>query len=658
MILIAIILLGLPALGLFCRLSNRDRDRRFEWREAFAISAVVWAAYSVTWVELLSLGAGHDLAAPRTGHLTRATLIAAWIIPALAGGMAVYRDRGAPRRARTAVAAYWRSSDTRVRLCLAVAVVCIVPVALVALAAAPNNWDSMTYHLSRVVAWIRLGGVSQYATNVEPQLFQPPGSETLIAQWQLLVGGDRMAASVQLFAFAGSAIVASLAAARLGAARFGQAVAALLVVTTPMAMMQGSSTQNDLVTAFWLLIAATLALAITEPDGHAIARTLVASMAIGLAVLTKGTALFFCLPVIAMIVAFNLRAGLTPRRAVALLAGVVLVLAPSVQHALQNHATYGSYLATGSQGNFYKNTSIGPKTLVSNVVRNASVHLNLPSGAANHATEKAIRNGLGAIGINPDDPSNTFEGRRFEVGKFGPHEDHAGNLALLALSIWALGAVFFSAGFRSRRRLIWAAAICAQALLFCALLKWQVWHARLHLPVFVMAAPLVAACLADFRRRRLVSVVLALIVLATPVYLFYNYTRPLVGGRSVLTTARGLQYFLPRRNIEAPYRGVMQALERDRRVDVGLVVGLDDWVYPFQALARDGGPRFREVLALNPSKRYATSLPNTIVCLNCDPSRFAFLAARSFKRVRFAIGPIVHDRRLDESDVTITLWQR
>lgn len=654
-------LLGLPAIGLFCLFVGQDGRTaadRLAYREAFAFTAVAWAAFSVVVAQLLSLGAGHELAAPRQGHLTRSALIAVWIAPALAGAFATYRHRAVLVRARVDSARLWQTSDGRVRFCIATTAICIAIVGLVALVAAPNTWDSMTYHLSRVVSWIRLGGVAHYATNVEPQLYQPPGAEILVAQWQLLIDGDRMAATVQWVAFAGAAVMASLAAARLGAARFGQVVASLMVVTTPMAVMQGSSTQNDLLTAFWLLIAVTLALGVTKHDGRATARTVMACLAVGLAVLTKGTALIYGAPVIAMILAFNLRAGLTSRRVVALAIGAVLVLVPGFQHAVHNHSTYGTYLATGSQGNFYKNQKIGLRTIVSNSVRNASVHLNLPDESLNRATEKSIRGALDAIGIDPDDPANTFEDRPFEVGKFGPHEDHAGNLAMLLLSTWAICAVLFVAGYRSRRRLAWAAMLATQALLFCALLKWQIWHARLHLPIFVLAAPLVAVCLERFKKQLLVNVVLALIVLAAPVYLFYNYTRPLVGERSVLTTARDAQYFFPRRNIEAPYRGVLAEIQRIDARDVGLVLGQDDWVYAFHALAGNDGPRFREVLTTNPSKRYTTTLPNTIVCVNCDPQRIAYLQSQLFERASFAIGPITHDPNLDESDAEVTLWRR
>jgi hypothetical protein len=658
MLLLAIALLGLPALGVWCWLVDSERGAGFGLREAFAITAVVWAAYSIASVELLSLGAHHDLAAVRTGHLTRSALVAMWIVQAVVGAALLYRCRRSLASLVNAARELWWTADVRIRAALAVTAASILIVGLVAVTAAPNNWDSMTYHLSRVVAWIRLGGVSHYATNIEAQLYQPPGAEMLIAQWQLLVGGDRMSAIVQWFAFGGSAAVGSLTAARLGADRLGQALAALLIVTMPMAIMQGSSTQNDLVTAFWLLIAATLALGIDFRGEHAVVRTVTACMAIGLAVVTKGTALIYGLPVIAMIAGFVLRTGVSRKAVAALLAGAVLIVAPSIQHALQNHQTYGSYLATGSEGNFYKNSNIGPKTVLSNVVRNASVHMRLPGEATNRATEKTIRRGLEAFGINPDDPANTFGDRPFKVGKIGPHEDHAGNLGHLILGVWAVVVATALAAFRSRRRIAWAAMIVAQVLLFCALLKWQLWHSRLHLPVFVMLTPLIAACMTNVRRQWLVTVPIALLVLAAPVYLFYNYTRPLVGERSVLTLPRDSQYFLPRRNLEAPYLGVMNAIRDDRRTDVGVVARLDDWVYPLHALAGSGDLRFHEVMPVNDSKRYSTSIPDTVVCLSCHPAYEEFLVKRGFKARPFEMGPVVHDPHLQESGVAVTLLER
>jgi hypothetical protein len=48
---------------------------------------------------------------------------------------------------------------------------------VLALITPPNMYDSMTYHMSRVVHWIQNGSLAHYPTSIGRQLFLPPGAE-------------------------------------------------------------------------------------------------------------------------------------------------------------------------------------------------------------------------------------------------------------------------------------------------------------------------------------------------------------------------------------------------------------------------------------------------------------------------------------------------
>ncbi len=659
---LAAALLLVPPAGLCLVLVDPDGRVRAGRREALAMALVAWALYAVVVTELLSLGVGHDLTAAARGHLTQGWLLIAWGLAATVGGWLVWRKRAVAADALRDARQLWDEGDVWLRFGVVACAVIASLVGLVALVAAPNNWDSMTYHLMRVEQWVRLGGVAHYATHYEPQVYQPPGAEMLVAQGRVLTGGDRYTAAVQWVAFAASLPLASLAAARLGAGRLGQVLAALLVATMPMALMQASSTQNDLVLALWLLVAATFALAIDEDAEKRLllTRTLFAAAALALAVLTKGTALVFGLPVSALLAwAVVRRAGLR-RAAFLAVAALAIVLAVNAGQWQRNHQTYGSYVSAGSGPNLYTNDAIGPATLVSNLARNASNHLDMPVGAVNRATQGAIRDGLGLLGIDPDDPATTFTGQTFKVGPFGPHEDHAGNFALLALSLWAVISVVAFGAWRSRRRVAWALMLLAQVVLFCTLLKWQNWHARLHLPMFVLAAPLVAACLAELKRRGVAYAVAAALLLATPLYVFYNYTRPLVGARSVLTTDRASQYFLPRPNIETAYRSLGGEIQRRGVKRLAVVAPIDQWEYPIYALASGAGLVVYDTMVENPTARYRSGLAaaDAVAGINCDEGRAAALVQSGFKAIPIANTPARHDARLDEVPVTVGLWVR
>jgi hypothetical protein len=90
--------------------------------------------------------------------------------------------------------------DPVVWVCVAGSAVAVAVTAFIALAAAPNTWDSMTYHLTRVMHWRQDRSLDFYATNIQRQLHLTPGAAYVTLHLQLLSGGDRLANLPQWFA--------------------------------------------------------------------------------------------------------------------------------------------------------------------------------------------------------------------------------------------------------------------------------------------------------------------------------------------------------------------------------------------------------------------------------------------------------------------------
>src|SRR5205814_10436228 len=77
---------------------------------------------------------------------------------------------------------------------------------------------------------------------------------------RLLAGFEEFPNLLQWLAALGCAVAASRIAAQLGAARAGQLLAATAVLTAPMVALEATSTQTDLVVAFWVACGASLAI--------------------------------------------------------------------------------------------------------------------------------------------------------------------------------------------------------------------------------------------------------------------------------------------------------------------------------------------------------------------------------------------------------------
>jgi hypothetical protein len=144
---------------------------------------------------------------------------------------------------------------------LAVAVLVLVLLELVlALASPPNTYDSQTYHLPRIEHWARAGSVGFYPTGVHRQITYPPGAEFLLLHLRLLTGSDALFNLLQWSCGLLCLVLVTRIAAQLGVPRRGQLLAALVVASVPMVVLQSSSTQTDLVVALWVACVATLVL--------------------------------------------------------------------------------------------------------------------------------------------------------------------------------------------------------------------------------------------------------------------------------------------------------------------------------------------------------------------------------------------------------------
>lgn len=659
-------LLGLPALAIWLMLIDPPGRARLGLREGAAWSAVIWAAVASLVALVLSLGAGHDLAAAPEGHLGRAGLLAFWLPASAASAVLIWLRRALLGEVLRRLGRQWRGLRGLDRYLSWAIFACLALVGLVAVLSAPTTWDSMTYHLARVAGWLQLGGVSHYATAAEPQLFHPPGSEILIAQLQALTGGDRWAAGVQTCAYGLSIAIVSLIALQLGGGRRAQLMAAFLAASAPMAIMQGSSTQNDLLVGLWLMIAASLALQVLRCPDRNLARGLIASAAVALALLTKGTAWLY-LPPILLLLAFAMVRRLGWGRAIgAGVAGLAIVLSLCAIPWLQNQATYGQFVYTGDGPFDYSSENHSPGALASGLARNAAIYLGTPSESVNAGTTSAMRGAL-SLGADPDDPATTFPGVEFGVPLAGPQEAHGPSLLLLLLGLWALVLVALPGkGFRTPIRAVWAAIIVVDVLLFAWLVKWQPWHSRLHLPVTLLGVPLIAVALEAIPARRprnarvSWAVVIAASLLALPV-LFLNVDRPLVGyagHRSILSTPREAQYFAAWPQLERPYRQIVGHLESRGINRLAMIGGFDDWYYPFDALLGPG-VRTSYVLVGNRSARYRqTPLAATqaVVCYGCDQALRDRLAQAGLAEVPglvFDIPPAEDGR-----GASIELWTR
>ena len=448
----------------------------------------------------------------------------------------------------------------------------------IALVAPPNTWDSLTYHMSRVMHWVQDRSVEHYPTHIQRQLHHTPWTEFAILHLQLLSGNDRFANSVQWFAMLGSVAGVSLIAKQLGADVRGQIFSAVIAATIPMGILQASSTQTDWALSFWLICCVHYGLRLIQTGigGSLDQNVFGVAAGLGLALLTKPTGYIYALPFMLWFLVVVFRSG--ARKAwPAILVCVAVTLSLNAGHYGRNIGLYGSPMgpmeADLPKGR-YTNDAVTFSLFASNLLRNLALHAQTPSAALNASMEKGVRLVHAELGVSVDDPRTTFSESRFRLLPPLYDEDGDGNLLHLAL---ILAAMLLILGFKPLRKTIGALpymlSLAAAFVLFCLLLKWQPYNSRLHLPWFVLWSPLIGLCLAWNPRHRLVGVVLVLALAASTPWLLFNNHRPLIGHSSLFTANRTSLYFVMQPDSEGLFKQTSQEIDLIHCSSVGLDSG-------------------------------------------------------------------------------------
>lgn len=486
----------------------------------------------------------------------------------------------------------------------------------------PNNYDSMTYHMARVAHWISNESVAFYPTSIERQLYQMPLAEYAILHTCILSGGDTYAGMVQWSAYVVSAIIVFLVATELGLNRVHCLLASLVFVTIPMAVLQSSSTQNDLVVASFVLVFGLQMLRLRHSTDWT--SVLFAGLSMGLALLTKGTGWMYC-AVLGVVLSFHVfihaaRLSIGWTGLFLRMGSIVLLgLAINTGHMSRCHSLYGRFFATGNESYFTEDYSLD--AIVANVVKNASLHMGLPCSQFNGVMNHAV--GV-LLGSEIENTANMFGGTRYRV-IFRVHEDFAGNpLHMVLILVTVL--IGFISNNRMDRKVFWyLSSVSLCAVCFLVVLKWQLWGSRLHTGVFALFCPLIPMIMVSVKRKWLSSLFLGMMAC------MYLYSIWFVMGNSIRSLSslnwwnrtRTELYFENRRSLYPVYHNVMRRVNASGALDIGLVLGNEDWEYPFWVMG-NSGMRFHHVCVANSSARFGEDecVPDYVIVSNnaglCD----------------------------------------
>jgi 4-amino-4-deoxy-L-arabinose transferase-like glycosyltransferase len=471
-------------------------------------------------------------------------------------------------------------------------IACIAAVAALTLAiaiiAAPNNWDSMVYHLSRVAHWVQNGSVAHYPTPVTRQLIFPVFAEYQIAHLQILSGGDHLAQLPQWLSMLSCAAIVSLICKRLGGGTSAQIFSVFFTTTLPMGILQSTTSQNDYVVAFWL---AGLSALILENDRHTDRIIPVGiGLCLGLAVLTKTSAYFFGLPVMLY---YGVRGLLRQKARFIPIAAVVLViaLALNLPHYARNFSLYGNPLGPREETSRHQNAQISLQGVSSNAIRSLGMYAGTVD-PLNSVLNTAVGGLHAAMGMDTDDPHFTLEGYEFLIERPSFHEDTMGSSWHLALALIAWVILLFQRKKLPNLMFI-PLGLCVLAgfLIFCAMVRWMPWNVRLHLPLLVLSASWTGLLTQVSKKWVQWAVTIVFAALTLPVF-YFNPNKPLIADYTIFNLPRR-EVMIMRKNLVVPYIESVNYLTEQDCYQTGLYLPDQEWEYPFWSLYADTGKDFR-----------------------------------------------------------------
>jgi hypothetical protein len=509
---------------------------------------------------------------------------------------------------------------------------------LTALVYPPNNWDSMSYHMARVVYWMENGSIAYYPTAINHQNLMSPGAEYVILLLQLLSASDILANLVQFISYylliSATPSFLRLLGVRRRIANWGLVLSASL----PMGVLQATSTQNDLVASCLGLALCMAALRLWHENIRGEKSRLdimVLALLIAVGWLVKATSILAALPFLLMAaVCYSIALIRRPQwwrgQAFNLLLGVLLVAVVSGPDLYRKNVDSGSF--TANRREIFPFNGFWEKKIIHSVV-GVNFHV-IP-------TEKFYK-GI-VMPLTGFFNSSPFPQPREPFLKI--HEDVVGNplhmiFAGVAIILFLLR--FKSIPHQSRWSVLF---VCISWILLHGTIRGQPWISRLQTPVF-MLFPCFLAAWTPRSKHRLVgfgfeALLVALIISCLPygiIAAVRNQSRPLTLA-DLWRIDRDSAYYINNRVGESQHAAVIEKAKKLKVKKVGLenITGVYNYDYPLSWRLYRLGIEVRHIrsnLDLEWADIVYAPVPGTTQC-SADGEAGSFLVDFRFKKKMF-----------------------
>lgn len=498
---------------------------------------------------------------------------------------------------------------------------------LFALLTIPYNWDSMTYHLSRITNWAQNKSVGHYATNNIRQIVSPMLAEFVNLHVYILSGNkDYLFNLLQCFSALTNIWLIYKIAQKIGCNKHYAHFSAFLFFTCPIAFGEALSTQVDQFASLWLLIFTYHYLDIIEDEykfqynTETISKCLIMCGCIAFGYLTKPSVLigmvFFALLLLPKCIK---RKDSIAVIAKLILLGIIFILIILIPELVRNILSFGSIsLPIAGQRQLVGTTN--PLYILVNGLKNYA--FNLPTIYIEHSGEyiTAIIFFIAKIlGVAIDAPSISEDGREFYL-----HDarTYGHDIAVNAVIAWCLILCLIWGIYRFRKQTnkkgrFYAISSSIVFLLFCCIVRWEPFVSRYMVSYLALLCPVIAYEVQDFKEHNRHK---ALCTWPT-IFIIFMCCVELIGlcdfhariAKNVIHE-RFRGYFRYREYIYDDYKEVCN-LVLENPQDVGLLLGSDTYEYPLWQQLGNHIKCIKHIMVENESSQYTDEsfVPNYII---------------------------------------------
>ena len=491
----------------------------------------------------------------------------------------------------------------------------------------PNNWDSMTYHLARISHWILNNSVENYPTNITRQIYSPPFSEYTIAQTSILENSDVFNNIVQLLYHLSACIVVVEILKLFTNNKNIHFFAFCLSITLPEAVLQASSTQNDLVHTFFLLCALFFSVKFLKEFKIEHASWL--GVAIGFALLSKIIAFFYVPALLLLLGVLTILNARNKKEKLPLLAigiSAIIVITINLNFTLRkfdfsnNLSGTSEKIEDGITFNKY-----GPKLLLSTCIKNIALHAD-PFFVNNFGNIFAEKSHL-LIGKHINEKgTNVFDMKFNAVSSWKNHEDSQPNFIVLTLFFICINILCIQIILKKRKwfsiEMILLLLIILQFITLNLIIRWEPWNSRIHTPIFF---EIIIFCCIVFtnNKNRIQKLKRILIIISISYATFitvFNYTRPFFNYKKItsqisISDSRYKKYFMNQPLIYPEFQKFHTLLTREKKqLNIGYISHLDGWEYPITCVIFEKhNINFDHIRVSNSSSKYVKNKDYTYI---------------------------------------------